>query len=624
VLHQEVECPVKRLADFFGAQEKTLRGLAAFNAMSQTASVFVLVSRKALRLGAASGDIGMRSRYAGGLCTAALACIAALLWQAEPGLATQSTALASKPATRTASADATAVPMPERKPPAPAAGEAAGQPQDEPPDLKKLPANALFASVTEPTTGESKPVGFYTHGCIQGAEALPMNGPDWQVMRPSRDRYWGTHRLVHFIERFASDARAKDGWPGLMIGDMSQPRGGPMVNGHGSHQVGLDVDVWFTPMPDRILKTAERETIDAQSLLKDPFDVDPKVWSPEYVKLIKRAVSYPDVARIFVHPAIKKQLCEDAGSDKSWLAKVRPWWGHYSHMHIRLTCPAGVSGCENQPPVSGDDGCGAEIDNWYAKLKSSEIARAREKSHSSNFSAPSHLVTLSALPKQCTEVLLADGNKPPTDPLQDPVVKRILASDDASPPPPDPTPEQLQALLEDGRKAQVTAEAVPMPERRGLGQDWPRDAKSEADFGVAQGGERVLDRPGRDEREREQQRNVFGEPLASCSERPLTGFYRTGCCHTGSDDRGMHTVCVEVTAEFLEFSKQIGNDLSTPQPDFGFPGLQPGDRWCLCAPRWMQALAVGMAPRVCLAATNEATLEVVPLEELKRHALDLL
>ncbi len=121
----------------------------------------------------------------------------------------------------------------------------------------------------------------------------------------------------------------------------------------------------------------------------------------------------------------------------------------------------------------------------------------------------------------------------------------------------------------------------------------------------------------------EEQRNVYGEPLQSCSLRPLTGFYRSGCCHTGPEDLGLHTVCVEVTAAFLAFSKSRGNALSTPQPEFGFPGLEPGDRWCLCAARWQEALEAGSAPRVVLAATHEATLEIVALEDLKRHALDL-
>jgi uncharacterized protein (DUF2237 family) len=124
--------------------------------------------------------------------------------------------------------------------------------------------------------------------------------------------------------------------------------------------------------------------------------------------------------------------------------------------------------------------------------------------------------------------------------------------------------------------------------------------------------------------EMEAQRNVFGEIVETCSTRPLTGFYRTGCCHTGTDDVGLHTICVEMTAEFLAYSKMRGNDLSTPMPEFGFPGLQPGDRWCLCAERWSEALQAGMAPRVILRATHENTLEVVSIEDLKRYAIDLL
>lgn len=119
------------------------------------------------------------------------------------------------------------------------------------------------------------------------------------------------------------------------------------------------------------------------------------------------------------------------------------------------------------------------------------------------------------------------------------------------------------------------------------------------------------------------QRNVYGEPLRTCSERPLTGFFRTGCCHTGPDDRGLHTVCVEVTADFLAFSKARGNDLSTPKPEFDFPGLKPGDRWCLCAARWQEALDADKAPRVVLRATHESALEDCSLADLKKYAIDL-
>ncbi len=121
----------------------------------------------------------------------------------------------------------------------------------------------------------------------------------------------------------------------------------------------------------------------------------------------------------------------------------------------------------------------------------------------------------------------------------------------------------------------------------------------------------------------ENQKSVLDEPLAVCSTSPMTGFVRNGCCETGPEDIGSHTVCVEVTAEFLEFSRSRGNDLSTPIPDFGFPGLKPGDRWCLCAARWQEALEAGMAPRVVMRATHQGALEVIDFKDLSRHAIDL-
>jgi len=127
----------------------------------------------------------------------------------------------------------------------------------------------------------------------------------------------------------------------------------------------------------------------------------------------------------------------------------------------------------------------------------------------------------------------------------------------------------------------------------------------------------------KDRREAQAALNVLGQPLAPCGLDPVTGFYRDGCCNTGYDDTGIHTVCIRATKKFLEFSKQRGNDLSTPMPQFGFPGLKPGDQWCLCAGRWKEAHDAAMAPPVVLAATHEETLAMVPLAELKRHAIDL-
>ena len=120
-----------------------------------------------------------------------------------------------------------------------------------------------------------------------------------------------------------------------------------------------------------------------------------------------------------------------------------------------------------------------------------------------------------------------------------------------------------------------------------------------------------------------QARNVLGGPLTECSSKPLTGFFRDGCCNTGTQDRGVHTVCALMTEQFLEFSQARGNDLSTPMPDFGFPGLKPGDRWCLCAARWREAMQAGAAPKVVLTATHERTLDYVSLDELKKYAVDL-
>jgi len=119
------------------------------------------------------------------------------------------------------------------------------------------------------------------------------------------------------------------------------------------------------------------------------------------------------------------------------------------------------------------------------------------------------------------------------------------------------------------------------------------------------------------------QRNVLGGPLGSCSDKPLTGFFRNGCCNTNEEDVGSHTLCVLLTEEFLEFSRAQGNDLSTPRPEFDFPGLAAGDRWCLCAARWLEALQAGVAPHVVLNACNEAALEIVSLDDLKHHAIDL-
>src|SRR6516165_12652466 len=196
------------------------------------------------------------------------------------------------------------------------------------PNSPSTPAKELFGRKSTPDPAAARSIGFYSRGCLAGAVALPINGATWQVMRLSRNRNWGHPNLVQFLERLAAQA-PKTGWHGLLVGDMSQPRGGPMLTGHASHQVGLDADIWLTPMPNRELTRQEREDMSATMIVaEDRLDVDPQVWTPAHMAVIRAAAKDPQVARIFVNAAIKKALCRDAGSDRGWLGKVQPWWGH--------------------------------------------------------------------------------------------------------------------------------------------------------------------------------------------------------------------------------------------------------------------------------------------------------
>jgi penicillin-insensitive murein endopeptidase len=259
-------------------------------------------------------------------------------------------------------------------------------------------AKQLFGHVATPSAGQTRAIGFYAKGCLAGAVPLPLDGPHWQVMRLSRNRHWGTPELVDYLEKFSNDV-AKDGWAGLLVGDMSQPRGGPMPTGHASHQIGLDADIWFEQMPNHTLSAQEREKMGAQSLLvRGKLQVDDRKWSPLYAKLLKRAVSYPEVERIFVSAAIKKELCETVPqSDHAWLRKLRPWWGHDDHFHVRLNCPAGAAGCVAQAPVGPGDGCGAELDEWFKPPPPPPKVPPK----------PRPELTLADLPDACTGILNA-------------------------------------------------------------------------------------------------------------------------------------------------------------------------------------------------------------------------
>ena len=268
------------------------------------------------------------------------------------------------------------------------------------PNDPNLPAKELFGRKPAPTEGPAHVIGFYAKGCIAGAVALPINGETWQVMRLSRNRNWGHPQMIDLLKRLSAKAHKVASWPGILVGDISQPRGGPMFTGHASHQVGLDADVWLTPMPDHELSRAEREEMSATMMVAaSRLDVDPNTWTPGHTAVIKAAAEEPAVERIFVNAAIKKALCREAKGNRTWLHKVRPMYGHDYHFHIRIRCPAGNANCKPQDPVPGGDGCG-DLDWWFRD----SIIHPKP---STDKVTPRRGMTLAQLPAACRGVVTA-------------------------------------------------------------------------------------------------------------------------------------------------------------------------------------------------------------------------
>ncbi len=265
------------------------------------------------------------------------------------------------------------------------------------PDDPSVPAKELFGRRDKPASLQSRAIGGYARGCVAGAASIPVDGDTWQVMRLSRNRNWGHPQLISLLQDFSERIPQINGWPGLLIGDISQPRGGPMITGHASHQIGLDADIWLTPMPTRRLTRAEREEMSATNVVRgDWLDIDPNVWTPQHTALIRAAAKERRVARIFVNPAIKKALCREAGQDRGWLTKVRPTWGHNYHFHVRLACPDDQAGCADQDTPPPGDGCGAELAQWFTP------AMLHPKP-----GKPRPPLTMAQLPAECRRVLAA-------------------------------------------------------------------------------------------------------------------------------------------------------------------------------------------------------------------------
>jgi len=224
---------------------------------------------------------------------------------------------------------------------------------------------ASWAAAGLPAAGPARSIGGTSLGCIQGAEMLPTEGPGWQAVRLSRNRNWGHPVLIATIRDLAGRAR-RAGLPDLWIGDLGQPRGGPMPSGHASHQIGLDVDVWLDLSPKPVVPAAMRERIPETSLvLPDQSEADPRLFTAAHARLIRMAAETPGVDRIFVNHGIKRSLCA-AHAGEPWMRLVRPWRGHDSHMHVRLHCPPGSPECRDQAPVPAGDGCDAGLAWWMS------------------------------------------------------------------------------------------------------------------------------------------------------------------------------------------------------------------------------------------------------------------
>jgi len=271
-------------------------------------------------------------------------------------------------------------------------------------------AKRLFGSKALPAALKPAVHGFYSKGCVAGAVAIPIDGPNWQTMRLSRNRRWGHPDLIKIIEELSYKAKA-DGWNGLFVGDISQPRGGPMLTGHASHQLGLDADLWLTPMPDHRLNYKERENTSAISVLKKgSYYVDNARWTQAHTKLLYHAASFKSVERILVHPGIKKKLCDTVKGNRAWLNKIRPYWGHHYHFHLRIGCPPGSPGCRPQKSTGSATGCGDPLNWWFKvafapKKKSKKKKTAKKKKKTKK----RRQIVLSDLPAACRQVLAANS-----------------------------------------------------------------------------------------------------------------------------------------------------------------------------------------------------------------------
>lgn len=272
-------------------------------------------------------------------------------------------------------------------------------------------ARQLFGAKSAPSAQAPAAIGQYARGCAAGLVALPESGPTWQAMRLSRNRMYGQPEMMAFLQELSAYAATLPGWKGLYIGDISQPRGGPMTGGHASHQIGLDADIWMLPPKRLDLSRAERESLSSISIRTEDQTRVTAAWTPAHMALMRAAASDPRVDRVFVAAAAKIAMCNAAPrNDRAWLQKIRPIYGHNTHFHVRLKCPPGQRLCEPQSPTvaelsKGGDGCDETL-NWWVTTYLEEL-RHPPKREKPTGPPPRNAKTyvMSDLPRQCQDVL---------------------------------------------------------------------------------------------------------------------------------------------------------------------------------------------------------------------------
>ncbi len=217
-----------------------------------------------------------------------------------------------------------------------------------------------------PTASAPQVIGQANNGCIAGATALPLEGDGYVVVHLERHRHYGHPNLINSLQNLGRAVK-QQGLGLLQIGDLAQARGGPLPFGHRSHQTGIDADIWFNLDPQAmVLADPQRAHLPEPSMLNSQKNgLNQQLWTQNQVQTLTLAANLPEVERIFVNPFIKRDLCATVSEDRAWLHKIRPWYHHDDHFHLRLRCPADSSDCEPQAPIPAGDGCGAELDAWF-------------------------------------------------------------------------------------------------------------------------------------------------------------------------------------------------------------------------------------------------------------------